>query len=86
MKGKKSCKYFDTCGSGDNCKDCKGYKKAVDHYLDKYGLIPLGTKTKYGVITGLHTKNGERSYFIHGKVVSLIPHDILVLDLKGKAI
>lgn len=25
MKSKKSCKYYDVCGSSDNCPKCKGY-------------------------------------------------------------
>lgn len=41
--------------------------------------LPLGTKTKYGTIEGIHSKAGERSYFIvdaHG-VVTLIPAELL---------
>lgn len=27
LGGKKTCKYYKTCGNTDNCKGCKGYKK-----------------------------------------------------------
>ena len=29
---KKSCKYFNTCGSNSNCKDCAGYEKKEKKY------------------------------------------------------
>jgi len=29
MKSKKSCKYFDTCGSAENCARCAGYEKLI---------------------------------------------------------
>ena len=25
--GKKTCKYYKTCGNTENCKRCKGYEK-----------------------------------------------------------
>lgn len=27
LGGKKTCKYYNTCGNVDNCKRCKGYVK-----------------------------------------------------------
>lgn len=27
MGGKKTCKYYKTCGSSENCLRCKGYEK-----------------------------------------------------------
>ena len=27
MGGKKSCKYYETCGNTENCKKCAGYEK-----------------------------------------------------------
>ena len=45
--------------------------------LDK--PIPLGTKTPFGKIVGIHSKSGERSYFMENKygVVTLMPADML---------
>ena len=42
--------------------------------------LPIGTETKHGTIVGIHTKDGERSYFIrmYGvAVVLLCPEDLL---------
>ena len=27
MGGKKTCKYYKTCGNTENCKNCKSYEK-----------------------------------------------------------
>lgn len=27
LGGKKTCKYYKTCGNKENCVNCKGYKK-----------------------------------------------------------
>lgn len=27
LGGKKTCKYYNTCGNTDNCSRCKGYEK-----------------------------------------------------------
>ena len=42
-------------------------------------ILPLGTVTEFGVIQGIHSKGGERSYFClddYG-VVSLIPSELI---------
>lgn len=43
-------------------------------------IIPIGVKTPYGIIGAIHSKDGERSYFMidKHKMVSLIPEDILI--------
>ena len=42
-------------------------------------LIPLGTQTEFGEVVAIHTKDGERSYFMRDESGSLtmIPGDLL---------
>jgi len=42
-------------------------------------ILPLGTKTTYGIVSAIHSKSGERSYFMvdKDKTVSLIPADLI---------
>ena len=42
-------------------------------------LIPLGTLTDFGTVEGIHSRNGERSYFLVDEygVVTLMPADML---------
>ena len=42
-------------------------------------LIPVGTKTIHGEVMGIHSKNGERSYFCVDErgTVKLVPSDLM---------
>lgn len=42
-------------------------------------VVPLGTKTKWGEVTGVSMRDGERYYFIleKGGLVSLFPADVV---------
>jgi len=42
-------------------------------------MIMLGTKTKYGTVSGITCKGGERYYFLIDRfgTVSLLPADML---------
>ena len=37
LGGKKTCKYYNTCGNADNCWRCKGYAKETQKSKQKKG-------------------------------------------------
>ena len=47
MKSKKSCKYFDACGSAENCARCTGYEKRIPEGTLEQG-DEMGRKVKKG--------------------------------------